>query len=245
MAEGRQPSGPCVMSLSSAAQVIAPPIFSLGNRSPVTAFFGCRHIFATAAGRLPPFRYKEQPQAASLRGLHLFQGPVSMPNRSQSPSRLFCLTALLSTLVLAFGCDRQATTPSAQSASTPAPAEPPVPPRQEGTWSAVSAIMAGAAFPAQVTNTITLAITGDQYVVDVGGQPDKGTCVTDTTQSPQRMTITGTEGPNAGKTLLAIADFPSEGEMRICYDMAGKKFPETFESTAENGHFLVTYRKTP
>ncbi len=109
----------------------------------------------------------------------------------------------------------------------------------------MSATLAGAALPAEMTKTISLTITGDQYEVNVGGQPDKGTCVTDTTQTPHRMTITGTEGPNADKTLLAIADFPSENQMRICYDMTGKSFPANFDSTATNGWFEVVYTRKP
>jgi hypothetical protein len=57
------------------------------------------------------------------------------------------------------------------------------------------------------------------------------------------MTIMGTEGPNAGKTILTIFDFPDATRMRVCYDLTGAAFPSRFESTAENGLFLVIYER--
>ncbi len=113
----------------------------------------------------------------------------------------------------------------------------------EGSWAATSATLAGTAFPEAVTKSITLKISGEQYEVLVGGQSDKGTCTVDRDGIPNKMTITGAEGPNAGKTLLALCDFPDQDHMRVCYDMKGTTFPETFESTPENGCFLVIYER--
>ncbi len=127
--------------------------------------------------------------------------------------------------------------------STIAPAPKTAPPRNEGTWSAVSAAMAGTPFPNAVTESISLTLSGEQYEVNVGGQIDKGTCITDVTQSPHQMTIQGTEGPNAGKTMLAIFDFPGDDEMRICYDLSGAAHPTVFESTPANKFFLVSYAR--
>lgn len=163
-----------------------------------------------------------------------------MPVHSPSHHRNAGFFGMLFAALALVGCDRQPAASPVQVAESPPPA-----PRHEGTWSAESATLAGAAFPAEVTKTITLTMTGGEYTVNVGGQLDKGTCATDTTTTPHRMTITGVEGPTAGKTLLAIADFPAEGEMRICYDMAGKAFPAAFESTATNGCFLVIYKRKP
>lgn len=114
----------------------------------------------------------------------------------------------------------------------------------QGSWQAVSAMLAGMPFPPTVTEGINLTIDGENYSVLVAGSPDKGKCKLDVETSPQRMTIHGTEGPNAGKTFLAICDFPQENEMRVCYNMNGEAFPEEFLSIADNGYFLVTYRKT-
>ena len=42
---------------------------------------------------------------------------------------------------------------------------------------------------------------------------DRGTCTLDTSASPKRMTIRGTEGPNRGKTILAIYEMKDASEM--------------------------------
>jgi len=114
----------------------------------------------------------------------------------------------------------------------------------EGMWKATAATVAGNAFPSAVTDTISLQLAGTTYEVNVGGKLDKGTCTMDRSVTPWRMTIKGTEGPNAGKTLLAIFDFPKQDELRICYDLKGAAFPASFESTRENGWFLAVYQRT-
>jgi hypothetical protein len=55
------------------------------------------------------------------------------------------------------------------------------------------------------------------------------------------MPIKGTEARNAGKTFLAIFDFPDASTMRVCYDLTGTAFPLSFTSTAENHWYSVTY----
>jgi uncharacterized protein (TIGR03067 family) len=101
--------------------------------------------------------------------------------------------------------------------------------------------MAGTALPSPATDAITLTLTGENYVVTVGDKPDKGTCTVDRIVAPNQMTIKGTDGPNAGKTFLAIFDFPDISTMRVCYDLTGTAFPRSFTSTAENHLYSVTY----
>ena len=113
--------------------------------------------------------------------------------------------------------------------------------RHVGDWQATSAILAGNAFPDEATRSILLTLGEDTYELVAGGRPDRGTSVTDRNHDPHRVTITGTEGPNAGKTYLAIMDFPDEDVMRVAYDLSGRSFPASFESTAENRLFVVTY----
>ena len=51
---------------------------------------------------------------------------------------------------------------------------------------------------------------------------------------PKAMDITGTEGPNVGRTILAI--YERNGDvLRVCYDLAGKTRPTEFET--EDGKF--------
>ncbi len=114
-------------------------------------------------------------------------------------------------------------------------------PSTDGDWKIKSATMAGTALPSSATDTITLKLSSENYVATIDGAPDKGTCDVDRKATPNQMTIKGTEGTNAGKTFLAIFDFPDTSTMRICYDLTGTAFPVSFTSTAENHFYLVTY----
>ena len=113
--------------------------------------------------------------------------------------------------------------------------------KTEGTWKMKSATMAGTPFPDAVADSISLKLAGDTYLVMVGESPDKGTCKVDTSTNPMLMTIVGTEGPNAGKTILAIFEMPEPSTLRVSYDLSGMAFPTSFESTAENGYYSATY----
>ncbi len=103
----------------------------------------------------------------------------------------------------------------------------------------------GTNFPASLVNTTTLRLDGENYEVESGGNPDKGTCVQDLTTSPCRMTIKSVEGANAGKTILAIFEMPNEATLRVCYDLTGADYPATFDSNPENGYFSVKYSRQP
>ena len=124
--------------------------------------------------------------------------------------------------------------PGESTAATPAI-------KTDGVWKVKSAIIAGQPLPLEAANAITLTLTNEQYVVDLGGAADRGTFTTDLSTTPNRMTIKGTEGPNTGKTMLTIFDAPDAQTMRLCYDLQGIEFPQAFESTAENKYFFVTY----
>ncbi|MEM7147220.1 MAG: TIGR03067 domain-containing protein [Verrucomicrobiota bacterium] len=116
----------------------------------------------------------------------------------------------------------------------------------EGFWRATSAIMAGTPFDEAVTRSITVKIEGDRYETMVGAEVDRGDCIVDAATTPKRMTITGTDGPNKGMTYLAVYEMDDEDSLRICYDLSGKNYPDTFDATQENGYYTATYqRETP
>lgn len=112
----------------------------------------------------------------------------------------------------------------------------------QGTWLPASAEMSGQAFPEPVRKTMKLVIDADKYTVTVGEQLDKGTTKVDSTKSPKVMDIVGTDGPNKGKTILAIYEL-KEDTLRICYDLSGKARPSEFKTEAEKPLFLVTYKR--
>jgi uncharacterized protein (TIGR03067 family) len=112
----------------------------------------------------------------------------------------------------------------------------------QGTWLASTAEFAGQKFPDEVRKSIKLVIKDGKYTVTVGNQPDKGTSKLDPSAKPKTMDVTGTDGPNKGKTMLAIYELNGD-TLRVCYDVSGKNRPTEFKSAADTQLFLVTYKR--
>lgn len=115
----------------------------------------------------------------------------------------------------------------------------------EGSWRPIAAILGGTKVPKPALDAITLKITGTNYEVKVVGEkePDLGTFKIDSSTSPKRMTITSTNGPNRGKTFLAIYEMKDSGSMRVCYDLSGTEFPKEFKAPRGTSFYLVGYRR--
>jgi uncharacterized protein (TIGR03067 family) len=128
-----------------------------------------------------------------------------------------------------------------QNAGKPDPGAPP----RDGVWKPIAAVMGGVRLPQPALQAITLKISGANYEVTVEGEkePDKGTCTYDETTTPKRMTIKSTEGPNKGKTFLAIYEMKDAGSLRVCYDLSGTDFPKEFKAPKGTQLYLVGYRR--
>lgn len=143
---------------------------------------------------------------------------------------LLILTLIATLISSAHAADKEA---------KPAEASP-----HDGTWKPIAAVLGGARLPDEALKAITLKLTGDKYEVTIEGEgTDKGTCTLDTTTTPKRMTIKGTDGPNRGKTILAIYEMKDAGSLRVCYDLSGKEFPKEFQAPKGTSLYLVGYRR--
>jgi uncharacterized protein (TIGR03067 family) len=112
----------------------------------------------------------------------------------------------------------------------------------QGTWLPSTAELAGKPFPDDVRKTIKLAVEGGTYTVMVGTQVDTGTVTVNPAANPKELDITGTEGPNAGKTIHAIYE-QERDTLRICYDLSGQGRPTEFKTPQSTQLFLVTYKR--
>ncbi|HEY7331267.1 MAG TPA: TIGR03067 domain-containing protein [Gemmataceae bacterium] len=113
----------------------------------------------------------------------------------------------------------------------------------DGTWLPESAELGGKMFPDEVRKTIKLEIKGDKYTVTVGKEgKDEGTVKLMPSETPKAMDITGTNGPNKGKTFLAIYELKGD-TLRLCYDLSGKKRPTEFKTSEGTLLFLVEYKR--
>jgi uncharacterized protein (TIGR03067 family) len=112
----------------------------------------------------------------------------------------------------------------------------------QGMWSPVKAELAGQPMTEALLKTIRLKLVNGKYEVFVGDAPDKGTYTIDSTTTPKSITITGTDGPNRGRTFPAIYELNGD-TLRICYDLSGAKRPTEFKSVAGTRLYLVTYSR--
>ncbi len=114
----------------------------------------------------------------------------------------------------------------------------------QGNWKPATAELAGKPMPDAVLQTISLKLDHGKYEVFVGDKPDRGTYTLDAATNPRSITITGTDGPNLGKTFPAIYELTGD-TLRICYDLSGAKRPTEFKSAAGTKLYLVTYQRKP
>ena|SRR5438105_10734100 len=113
----------------------------------------------------------------------------------------------------------------------------------QGTWTAQKAELGGRVLSEAELGIVTLTIENDTYAVSVDGKPDKGTCQVEGSKGSGKMTITGgKDGPNAGKTFLAIYELNGD-TLRICYDLSGKMTPTGFATQKGTPLYLVTYKR--
>jgi uncharacterized protein (TIGR03067 family) len=111
-----------------------------------------------------------------------------------------------------------------------------------GTWKMVTAELAGKAWPEQFIKLTTLVLADGKYTIMVGKAPDEGTWKIDPSKEPRTLDITGTKGPNKGKTFLCIYEFKGDN-VRICYDLSGKGRPTEFKTRPDTELFLVEYKR--
>lgn len=112
----------------------------------------------------------------------------------------------------------------------------------QGTWLPTVAELAEQPFNEQILKTMKLEISDTKYTVTVGKGIDQGTIKVDTSGKMKAMDIVGTEGPNKGKTMLAIYEITGD-TMKVCYDLTGKTRPTEFKTKAGESLFLVTYKR--
>lgn len=113
----------------------------------------------------------------------------------------------------------------------------------EGTWIPASAELSGAPFPEQILKTMKLVLTEKTYTVFVGSVSDIGAITLHPGGEPKSMDIHGTEGPNMGKTFLAIYELTGD-TLKICYDLSEKSRPQGFGTAPNTKLFLVHYVKS-
>ena len=113
----------------------------------------------------------------------------------------------------------------------------------QGTWLPESAELSGKRFPDPIRKSIKLVMKDDKYSVTVGKTLDEGTVKLDSAAMPKKMEIKGSEGPNKGKTILAIYEVGGE-TLKVCFDPEGKTRPTEFKGASGSQTLVVHKRVT-
>jgi uncharacterized protein (TIGR03067 family) len=110
------------------------------------------------------------------------------------------------------------------------------------TWTPLEGTNAGVPLGKALIDAITLVITDGKYQVKVMGNDENGTLKFDAAKTPKTMDISATDGPNKGKTILAIYELTGD-TLKVCYDIKGAGRPTKFESTKENEFLIFVYKR--
>jgi uncharacterized protein (TIGR03067 family) len=112
----------------------------------------------------------------------------------------------------------------------------------QGAWLPTAAEVSENPFDEATLKMMKLVLEGDKYAVTVGMSIDKGTTRIDPAARPKTMDIIGADGPNKGKTFLAIYELNGD-TLRVCYDLTGKVRPTEFKTKKGELLFLATYKR--
>ena len=106
-----------------------------------------------------------------------------------------------------------------------------------GTWVPVKLEIDGNALPPATFEKQKLIISDTAYTF-IAESVDKGTLK----YNDGKMDIYGKDGVNAGKHFTTIYKFEND-QLVICYNLAGDKYPEAFETKGKPTYFLATFKK--
>ena len=106
-----------------------------------------------------------------------------------------------------------------------------------GSWKPVKLEIDDSALPSETFEKQKLIISDSNYTF-IAESVDKGIA----RYKDGKMDIYGKDGVNNGKHFTAIYKFENE-LLLICYNLAGDKYPETFETKGKPTYFLATFKK--
>lgn len=106
-----------------------------------------------------------------------------------------------------------------------------------GSWVPVKLEINGNALPAETFEKQKLIINDTAYTF-IAESVDKGII----SYKDGKMDIYGKDGVNAGRHITTIYKFEND-QLVICYNLAGDKYPESYETKGKPTYFLATFKK--
>ncbi|MDB6089552.1 MAG: hypothetical protein JWN85_2336 [Gammaproteobacteria bacterium] len=114
----------------------------------------------------------------------------------------------------------------------------------EGAWVPVAANVAGEELVVHELRVKYLVLDAGSYsIIDRSNHiVDVGEYLVDEATFPQAMDIVGREGPNAGRTMLAIYRLDAD-RLTVCYDLDGKERPTDMQAREDQLLLSITYTR--
>jgi uncharacterized protein (TIGR03067 family) len=106
-----------------------------------------------------------------------------------------------------------------------------------GSWIPVKLEINGNALPPETFEKQKLIINDTAYTF-IAESVDKGVI----SYKEGKMDIYGKDGVNAGRHITTIYKFEND-QLVICYNLAGDKYPESYETKGKPTYFLATFKK--
>lgn len=111
----------------------------------------------------------------------------------------------------------------------------------EGTWTLEAAELGGRKLPDEGLKGTSLIVTDGRYTY-LNDHGIYKLVPAENPKAPKAMDVSGTDGPNKGKTFLAIYEVAGD-TLKICYDLEGKVRPSKFAPRAGTRQFLAIYKR--
>ena len=114
----------------------------------------------------------------------------------------------------------------------------------EGAWVPVAANVSGQELLVRELRVKYLVLDGRDYsIIDQTNQiVDTGEYLVDDTSHPQAIDIVGRDGPNAGRSMLAIYEL-SGNRLTVCYDLDGTERPINMQAQEDQLLLSITYER--
>jgi len=116
----------------------------------------------------------------------------------------------------------------------------------EGNWAPVAAEVSGQILPITELRVARLSFDAERYsIIDHAGQVvDAGYWQLGTEAIPRSLDLLGSEGPNAGRRVLAIAALDAD---RLClgYDLEREARPASWRHEPDQLLLCITYLRQP
>jgi uncharacterized protein (TIGR03067 family) len=114
----------------------------------------------------------------------------------------------------------------------------------EGAWVPIAASVSGKELLVAELRVKYLVLDGHDYnIVDRSNQiVDQGEYLVNDNARPSTIDIVGRDGPNAGRSLLAIFEL-QDNRLTVCYNLEGQNRPANMQAQDDQLLLSITYER--